>query len=63
MTTDGWNLYILDMLKWIDNASIRSLRDIIIVDNSLSAFLLVVDGILNDCTESDGIINIGLFLS
>lgn len=63
MSADGWKLHILDVLKRVDDTRILSLRDIVIVDRSLHALILMVDSVLDDRTESDGVINIGLFLS
>ena len=62
VTTDGWELHIADVLKRVDDTSVWSEADIVIVDHALLALILVVASVLYNGSELDGIINIG-FLS
>ena len=60
VATDGRYLHIADMLKWVDDTRVRSQADIIIVDDTLFTFSLVIAGVLNNGAKFDSIENIGL---
>ena len=60
VATDGRDLHITDMLKWVHDTRVRSQADIVVVDDTLFTFLLVVAGVLNNGAKFDSIENIGL---
>jgi len=61
VTTDGWNLYISDMLERVTNTSVGRQADVVVVDDTIFTLLLVIAGVLNDSAKLDGIENIRLF--
>lgn len=60
VTTDGWNLDVSDMLERVAHTSVWRQADVVVVDDTRFALLLVVAGILNDSAKFDGIENVRL---
>ena len=61
VSTDGRNLDIPDVLKWIAHTCVRRQADVIVVNDALLTFLLVIPRILNDRAKLHSIKNIWLF--
>ena len=58
--TDGRNLDIPNVLEWIAHTCVRRQADVIVVNDALLAFLLVIPRVLNDRAKLHSIKNIWL---
>lgn len=63
MTTDGRDLDVSNVLEGVGDSCVLSLRGIVVVDGSWSAFIRVADGVLNDGAESNSVENIRFLIA